>query len=326
MAHADALEFEQAPASRDQIGALSRVLHRRAVEDNSGVTTKDADVLAVRVEGGKACVNLAMVRGGRHLGDRPVLPAHVGTAVLAGDEDERPLQDVVEVQVLEAFIAQHYLDALVPPLLITSHAVDKSLIETLAAASGVRVTARSTSRAKRAAPGWRCASRVRRSSSRSCWPRRARSSRARVRWSRRSTGSGQPRHLSHRVFRHQPHRRRSDAGIVRGVRNHRMQNANTAATTSRASPAATTTPPCAGAHAPLCQAGRGRIERLGAPADLVLVDGGRGRWHGARVFEELGIDLGLIVGVEGGKAARSARGTGVCRRAGRSGSAAIRPR
>ena len=44
------------------------------------------------------------------------------------------------MRVLEAFIAQHYLEGGMPPLLVVSHAVDKTLIETLAARSGVRAT------------------------------------------------------------------------------------------------------------------------------------------------------------------------------------------
>ena len=132
MAHADALRFEQAAEVRNQISALSRVLHQQAVEDNTGVTTKDADILAVKVEGGRACVNLAMVRGGRHLGDRPYFPKHVDDAMtLAPEDEESAARPDVEVQVLEAFIAQHYLDGGVPPLLVLSHAVDKSLIEAL---------------------------------------------------------------------------------------------------------------------------------------------------------------------------------------------------
>jgi excinuclease ABC subunit C len=152
MAHAEALKFEQAAEIRNQLGALSRVLHQQAVEDNTGVTTKDADILAVKVHGGRACVNLAMVRGGRHLGDRPYFPTHVddATAIEEGD-DERSAPKEPEVQVLEAFIAQHYLEGGVPPLLVVSHAVDKALIDALSQQSGVRITAQHQPREPRRA-------------------------------------------------------------------------------------------------------------------------------------------------------------------------------
>lgn len=144
MAHAEAFEYEKAAAVRDRIGSLSRVLHQQAMEASSlSAGDKDVDILAVRVAGGRACVNLAMVRGSRHLGDRAYFPTHVddGAALSATEADERADAPSPETAVLEAFIAQHYLGQAVPPQLVTSHPVDAELIETLAETAGVRVRA-----------------------------------------------------------------------------------------------------------------------------------------------------------------------------------------
>lgn len=146
MAHSEKLEFEQAAEVRNQIQALSRVLHQQAIET---ADDKDVDILAVRVQGGRACVNLAMVRGGRHLGDRPYFPVHVedAAAVYAEEGGEsaegvpaRPVRPV-EALVLEAFIAQHYIGVPVPPLLVTSVPVDKALLDALTEQTGMRVNA-----------------------------------------------------------------------------------------------------------------------------------------------------------------------------------------
>ena len=147
MAHAEKLEFEQAAEIRNQIAALSRVLHQQAVDN---VSDKDVDVLAVKVLGGRACVNLAMIRGGRHLGDRPYFPAHVedATQIERLMSEDTPASDAatdpaerVAVQVLEAFIAQHYLGTAMPHILVTSHPVGKPLLDALTEQTGAKINA-----------------------------------------------------------------------------------------------------------------------------------------------------------------------------------------
>ena len=105
---------------------------------------KDVDILAVKVAGGRACVNLAMVRGSRHLGDRAYFPSHVddGAAMSAEQADELGAERAgagPETAVLEAFVVQHYIGQPVPPQLVLSHAIDTALVDALSQACGVRV-------------------------------------------------------------------------------------------------------------------------------------------------------------------------------------------
>ena len=206
------LKFEQAAAVRNQMSSLSKVLHQQAIEVGGEGGNSDVDVLAVVAQGGRVCVNLAMVRGGRHLGDKAYFPAHVETALGAGGDDAVPqardaletMADLaardgagdeadvqrhagdwprdggvegpapavaagsdaaasadtrapagdeapgkrarassggIESEVLDAFIAQHYIGHAVPPVIVVSHPpATRGLVDVLAEQCGHKVT------------------------------------------------------------------------------------------------------------------------------------------------------------------------------------------
>lgn len=129
-AASDQLEFERAAIFRDQIGSLQRVLTRQFVSGDSG---RDADVIAYHAEGDAVCVNLVMVRGGRHLGDKSFFPQHA--------------EGAESVEALEAFVTQHYAERAIPPLVVLNGEVEAvALGELLSEQSGhpVQVTIRPT--------------------------------------------------------------------------------------------------------------------------------------------------------------------------------------
>ena len=146
LAYSEQLLFEQAAEVRDQMGAINKVLHQQAVDTTDD---KDVDILAVKVLGGKACVNLAMVRGGRHLGDKAHFPSQLEDArklveeARMQDDVAHPLstEQQLEQAVLEAFVAQHYMGSPMPTVLITNVPLHTALVDALGTQAGHRITA-----------------------------------------------------------------------------------------------------------------------------------------------------------------------------------------
>ncbi len=286
VAHAESLEFEKAAELRNQISALARVLHNQAMDT---AEDKDVDILAVKVHGGKACVNLAMVRGGRHLGDRPYFPAHV--------------DDASPTDVLEAFIAQHYIDVPAPPVLILSVKVDSELIELLTEQTGIKITALHQPREQRKA--WLDMAQknadiqlARLLAEEGSQQARTRSlvdaldlaiedlSLLRIECFDISHTSGEATQASCVVFeghkmKSADYRRYNIEGITGGDDYAAMKQVLTRR------------------YSKLIEAARNNEAKL---PDLVLIDGGKGQISSAaEVFKSLGLDLGLLVGVEKGE-------------------------
>ncbi|SCY04987.1 Excinuclease ABC subunit C [Nitrosospira sp. Nl5] len=116
---ANAQDYEQAALFRDQIQSLRKIREKQFVDSGRAL---DADVIACVAEnsgGGRICVNLAMVRGGRHLGDKSFFPQNAEGYDLPS--------------AVEAFLAQHYLNRSVPHLIIVGEKIQRETLETLLA-------------------------------------------------------------------------------------------------------------------------------------------------------------------------------------------------
>ncbi len=317
--HADKLEFEQAAELRNQMSALSKVLHQQAMEIGAQSVDKDVDILAVKVQGGKACVNLAMVRGGRHLGDRPYFPTHIENAVDVAQLDAEIEAEgtlvasgkSLEALLLEAFIAQHYIDVPAPPTLVCSEPVDKELIAALVEQTGVRIVAIHQPREQRRiwlemAEKNAALQLVRLLAEQGSQQARTRAlaealdlkmedlRALRIECFDISHSAGEATQASCVVFHDHKmqsaeYRRYNIDGITGGddyaaMRQVLMRRYSKLAEAVR-----------------LSSIDPGNNGSIKMP-DLVLVDGGKGQVSMAReVFEELGLDLGLIAGVEKGE-------------------------
>ncbi|WP_460480213.1 excinuclease ABC subunit UvrC [Comamonas humi] len=314
MEHAERLEYELAAEVRNQIKALANVLHQQSVET---AADKDADILAVRVQGGRACVNLAMVRGGRHLGDRAYFPVHVDDhAVMAqaelDDSAAGPVQQPsVESQVLEAFVAQHYLQVPPPPTLIVSAPVQPGLLEVLSEQTGQRMTAVSQPREQRRLWLEMAQKNAELQLARLLAEEGSQQARTRalvealdlpqddidtlgIECFDISHTAGESTQASCVVFHHHKmqsseYRRYKIEGITGGDDYAAMRQV----LTRRYSKVAEAQRDAGGAEV---AAGQARLP------DIVLIDGGKGQVSVAReVFESLGLDLSRIVGVEKGE-------------------------
>ena len=319
MAHADRLEFELAAEARNQMTALSRVLHQQSVDTT---TDTDVDILAVKVLGGRACVNLAMVRGGRHLGDRPYFPTHVEDAhaisSLMPENDDVELTEksaeapdeisrakAVEIHVLEAFIAQHYLGVPVPPALITSKAVNKHLIEALSLQSGVKVSAVHNPREQRRAWLEMAEKNAAIQLARLLAEEGSQQARTRALVEALDLAPDDMDDLRMECFdiSHTAGEATQASCVV--FQNHKMQNSEyrryKIEGITPGDDYAAMRQVLTRRYGKLAEAIRDGESHVRMP-ELVLIDGGKGQVSMAReVFESLGLDLSLIVGVEKGE-------------------------
>lgn len=123
-AAAERTDYEEAAVYRDQISSLRTIREKQYVSDESA--GRDADVIACARASGIVCVNLVMIRGGHHLGDKNFFP--------------RNGEDASDEQLMEAFVAQHYLQHAIPPEVVIGAKIETAALEAaLGAQAGRRV-------------------------------------------------------------------------------------------------------------------------------------------------------------------------------------------
>lgn len=116
-------EYEAAVVFRDRMQALRQVQAKQFVSD---FNVADADVIACAELQSQHCINLVMIRGGRHLGDKSFFPKNS--------------QDAALTETVEAFLTQHYMAQNTPPMLVCGVEVDaKGFEDVLSEQAGRRV-------------------------------------------------------------------------------------------------------------------------------------------------------------------------------------------
>ncbi|MDI1298982.1 excinuclease ABC subunit UvrC [Methylotenera sp.] len=105
-------QYEMAVVFRDRMQALRQVQAKQFVSD---FNVSDADVIACAELQGQHCINLVMIRGGRHLGDRSYMPKNTDGETLETS--------------MEAFVAQHYVAQNTPPLIVVGVKIETTVLE-----------------------------------------------------------------------------------------------------------------------------------------------------------------------------------------------------
>ena len=121
---AEDLDYEHAASLRDRIRALSYV---QGSQDINTGGIGEADIFAIHLEGGQACVQVFFFRAGQNWGNHAYFPRHD--------------KDVTQEQILEAFIAQFYDGREPPALILASEAPPQSelLMEALTLRAGRKI-------------------------------------------------------------------------------------------------------------------------------------------------------------------------------------------
>ncbi len=103
----DNMEFERAGALRDRIKAMTQVQTSQGINPQG---VPEADVIALHMEAGQACVQVFFIRGNQNWGNRDYYPRVVG--------------DVSITEVMQAFVGQFYSDREPPRMVLLSDAIE----------------------------------------------------------------------------------------------------------------------------------------------------------------------------------------------------------